>query len=70
LYKTSADVDRQLVVLSVHVLSAFNAHVSEINVKESSNTDWMSMKLKEETAVVLLIKLTFIWTVKNQSVRD
>jgi len=39
LYKASANVNRQLAVLSVHVLSALNAHVSEADIKESFDTD-------------------------------
>jgi len=75
LYKTSANVNRQLVVLSVYVLSVyvlsvFNAYISEVNIKESSDADWMSVKLKKEIMIVLLTKLMFVWIVKNQSVRD
>ncbi len=65
MYKVSADVDRQLVILSVYVLSVLNAYICKVNMKKSLNADWMSVKLKEETAVVLLIKSTFIWIVKN-----
>jgi len=53
LYETSANVNRQLAVLSAHVLSVFNAHISEINVKKSLDADWMSVRLKEETVIVL-----------------
>ena len=48
MYKASADVNRQLAVLNVYVLSAFNAHINEINVKELSDANWMLMKLKKE----------------------
>ncbi len=70
MYKASADVNKQLIVLSVHVLSALNTHISETNVKKSSDTDWMSVRLKEKIAIVLWIKSMFIWIVKNQSVRN
>jgi len=70
LYEASADVDRQLVVLSVYVLSVLNAHMSEADMKKSSDTDWMSVKLKKETVIVLWVKLMFVQIVKNQSVRD
>jgi len=56
--------------LNVYVLNAFNVHISETDVKESSDANWMSMKLKEKITVVLLIKSMFIWNVKNQSVRN
>jgi len=39
-------------------------------VKKSLNADWMSVKLKEKIVIVLLIKLMFVWIVKNQSVKD
>jgi len=39
LYKVSADVNRQLAVLSAHVLSAFNAHISETDMKKLSDAD-------------------------------
>jgi len=55
LYEVSADVNRQLIVLSAHVLSAFNACMSEADIKKSFNVNWMSVKLKEETVIVLLI---------------
>ena len=70
MYEVSVDVDRQLVVLSVYVLNTFNAYMSEVNMKKLSDTDWILMRLKKEIAVVLLIKLMFVWIVKNQSVRD
>ena len=70
LYKVSTDVNRQLVVLSAHVLSAFNAYMSEADIKKSFDVNWMSVKLKEEIAVVLWVKLTFIQIIKNQSVRN
>jgi len=70
LYKASTDVNRQLVVLSAHVLSALNAHVSETDIKESFDANWMSVRLKEEIAVVLWVKLIFIQIIKNQSVRN
>ena len=63
MYKTSTDVNRQLNVLSAHVLSVFNAHLSETDVKESSDADWMSVRLKEKIVIALLIKLTFIQNV-------
>jgi len=69
-YKTSADVNKQLFVLSAHVLSTLNAHISEANMKESSDADWMSVRLKEEIVIVLWIKLMFVWIVKNQSIKD
>jgi len=70
LYKASANVDRQFAVLNVYVLSALISHISETNIKESSDTDWMSVRLKEKIAIVLWIKSMFIWIVKNQSVRN
>jgi len=70
LYETSTNVNKQLDVLSAHILSAFNAYVSETNIKESFDVDWMSVKLKEEIVVVLWIKLMFIWIIKNESVRN
>jgi len=39
LYKTSADVNRQLAVLNIYVLSALNAHMNETNIKESFDAD-------------------------------
>jgi len=70
LYKASADVNKQLAVLSVHVLSALNACVSEADIKESFDADWMSVKFKEEIKLVFMIKQMFIWIIKNQSIRD
>ncbi len=70
MYKTSTDVNRQLNVLSAYVLSALNAHMSEADVKELSDADWMLMRLKEEIKLVFMIKQMFVWIIKNQSVRD
>ena len=69
-YKVSTDVNRQLNVLNIHVLSALNAHMSEADVKELSDADWMLMRLKEEIKLVFMIKQMFVWIIKNQSVRD
>ncbi len=65
LYKASTDVNKQLAVLNVHVLNAFNAYISKINIKKSFDADWMSVRLKEEITVVLLIKSMFVWIIKN-----
>ncbi len=46
--------------MNAHILSALNAYISEANVKESFNADWISVKLKEKTVVVLTIKLIFV----------
>jgi len=70
LYKTSTDINRQFVVLSVHVLNAFNAHMSEADIKELFNVNWMLMRLKEEIKLVFMIIQMFIWIIKNQSVKD
>ena len=56
--------------MNTHVLSASDAHVSEVDIKELFIANWMLMKLKEEITVILMIKLLFIWIVKNQSIRD
>jgi len=66
----NADINKQLVVLNVHVLSALNTHMSEADMKKLFDTDWMSVRLKKEIVIILLIKSMFIWIVKNQSVRD
>jgi len=34
--------------------------MSKADMKELPDVDWMSVRLKEEIAVVLLIKLTFV----------
>ena len=70
LYKTSRDINRQFVVLSVHVLNAFNAHMSEADIKKLFDVNWMLMRLKEEIKLVFMIKWIFIWIVKNQNVRN
>ena len=70
LHKASAEINRQLAVLSVHVLNVFNAHMSETDIKELFNADWMLMKLKEEIKLTFMIKWTFIQIIKNQNVRN
>ena len=60
LYKVSADVGRQYVVLNVYILNVFNAYINEIDMKESLNADWMSVRLKEEIKLVFTIKWIFI----------
>ena len=56
MYKASADINRQLIVLSAYVLSASNVYVKEIDIKELLNADWMSVKLKEEIKLAFMIK--------------
>ena len=54
-----ADVVRWLITLSACVLRT-SVQLSEADMKELPNADWMSVRLKEEIAVVLLIKSMFI----------
>jgi hypothetical protein len=49
LYKVCADVVRSLNALSICVLRT-SAQLSEIDVKESSDADWMSVKLKKKNS--------------------
>jgi len=65
LYKTNTNINKQFTVLSVYVLSAFNAHINEINVKKSFDADWMLVRLKKKIVIILLIKLIFVQIVKN-----
>jgi len=63
LYKASIDIVRLFNVLSIYILRIFNAYISETDMKESSDADWMSVRLKEKIVIALLIKLTFIQNV-------
>ncbi len=69
MYKVYVDVVESLIALSICVLRSF-IQLSKVDVKKLLNADWISVKLKEKTVIVLLIKLMFIWTIKNQSVKD
>ncbi len=60
MYKINADVVRSFNVLSIYILRISNACMSKADMKELPDVDWMSVRLKEEIAVVLLIKLTFV----------
>ncbi len=60
MYKVNTDIDRQLIILSVYILSASNTYIEEIDVKESSNVDWMSVRLKEKIKLIFMIKQMFI----------
>ena len=55
LYEISANVNRKLAVLSIHVLNALNAHISATDVKLSSDAHWMSVRLKKEIKLVFMI---------------
>ena len=61
MYKVSADVNRQLIVLSIYILSVLNVYMYKVDIKELLDADWMSVRLKKKIIVVLLIKSMFIW---------
>lgn len=53
------DIVRLLIILSTYVLKMF-IQLSKTDIKKSSDADWISMRLKEEIVIVLLIKLIFV----------
>ncbi len=56
MYEVSADVSRQLIILSIYVLSALNVYIKETDIKELPDVDWMSVRLKEEIKLAFMIK--------------
>jgi len=59
LYKACTNVIRSLITFSAYILR-MSVQLSEVDVKKSFDADWMSVRLKKEIAVVLLIKSMFV----------